>query len=228
MGIVALTRGRDASVRPLETTVGKKAVMAVTGCVLAAFVVVHMAGNLQFFLGREQMNHYAEFLHSRPGLLWSVRIVLLAAVLVHMYTALTLWLLKRKARPEGYVKAARVPPGYASRTMLITGPLLAGYVVYHILHLTLGAAGLPFRELDAYGNLVAGFRIPAVSIAYIAAMLILALHLYHGGWSMLQSLGISHPRYTPWLKRLSAILAIAVSAGFISVPVAILTGLAGS
>jgi succinate dehydrogenase / fumarate reductase cytochrome b subunit len=223
----ALESGPIEKVRAYQTPVGKKAIMAVTGLILTCYVVAHMLGNLQVFLGREQINSYSEFLHSHPGLLWGARVILLAAVLLHIYTGLSLWLLKRKARPDRYVKEAHVPPGYASRTMLFTGPLIGLYVVYHILHLTAGKAGLPFQEGDVYGNLVAGFSIPAVSAVYIAAMTALAFHLYHGIWSMFQSLGVSHPRYTPWLKRLSAAAAIGVAAGFIAVPVAVLAGVVG-
>jgi len=228
MGSIVLESGQDLPVRSYQTSVGKKAVMAVTGSMLTAYVVAHMIGNLQVFLGREQINRYAEFLHAHPGLLWPARIVLLAAVLLHIYTAVSLWLLKRKARPVRYVKESHVPPGYASRTMLFTGPLLGAYVIYHILHLTAGKAGLPFDKQDVYGNLVAGFSIPVVSALYVVAMVALAFHLFHGIWSMFQSLGISHPRYTPLLKRFSAIIAIGVAAGFISVPIAVLTGLVGS
>jgi succinate dehydrogenase / fumarate reductase cytochrome b subunit len=108
--------------------------------------------------------------------------------------------------------------------MLWTGPLIALFVVYHVLHLTLGSIGLPFRELDAFDNVVNGFRIPAVAISYIAFMLVLCLHLYHGLWSMFQSVGVSHPRYTPILKQLSAGFAIFIAAGNISIPVAVWTG----
>ena len=208
-----------------ESSIGKKAVMAVTGAMLGGYALAHMIGNLQVFAGRAQINGYAELLHAHPLLLWIARVVLLAAVGLHIVTALQLWLLKRRARPIAYCKQAQVPPGYASRTMLWTGPLLAAYVVYHVMHLTLGDAGLPFRPLDAYDNVVAGFQIPAVSAAYVAAMLVLSLHLYHGVWSIFQSLGVSHPRYTRLLKRLSAAVAILVGAGFISIPVAVVTGL---
>ncbi len=225
MASTTLELGIGSAVGFYRASIGKKAVMAVTGAMLAGYAVAHMIGNLQVFAGREQINGYAELLHAHPVLLWFARIVLLAAVSLHIITAVQLWLLKRKARPIDYLRTDRVPPGYASRTMLWTGPLLGAYVVYHVLHLTVGAAGLPFRELDAYDNVVLGFQIPAVSIVYIAAMLVLAMHLYHGVWSMLQSVGVSHPRYTPLLKRLSAGLAILVAAGFISIPVAVLTGL---
>ena len=225
MGSAAVECGPETGVRIYQSSVGKKAVMAATGLILTSYVIAHMLGNLQVFLGREQINAYAEFLHSRPALLWAARMVLLASVLVHIYTGLSLWLLKRKARPQRYVKEAHVPAGYASRTMILTGPLIGLYVVYHVLHLTLGKAGLPFDKGDVYGNLVAGFSIPVVSAVYIAAMVALSFHLYHGIWSMLQSVGVSHPRCTPLLKRLSALLAIGVAAGFIAVPAAVLAGL---
>jgi succinate dehydrogenase / fumarate reductase cytochrome b subunit len=225
MGATAVETDGERVVGFYRAPVGKKAVMAATGAILAGYVVAHLLGNLQIFLGRAQINSYAGLLHSHPVLLWIARIVLLSAVTLHIVTALQLWLLNRAARPIGYVRSHRLPPGYASRTMLWTGPLLALYVVYHVMHLTLGDVGLPFRELDAFDNVVNGFRVPAVSAVYIAAMVILAMHLYHGIWSVFQSLGVSHPRYTPWLKRLSAGIAVLVAAGFISIPAAVLAGL---
>ncbi|MGQ9635184.1 MAG: succinate dehydrogenase cytochrome b subunit [Bryobacteraceae bacterium] len=227
MGSAVVESGQQRPVRIFQSPVSKKAVMAVTGLFLTSYVIVHMLGNLQFFMGREQINAYAEFLHSRPAFLWSARVVLLASVLLHIYTGWSLWLLKRKARPQRYIKESHVPAGYASRTMILTGPLIGLYVVYHVLHLTIGKAGLPFDRGDVYGNLLAGFSIPAVSAVYIAAMVALSFHLYHGIWSMFQSMGVSHPRYTPILKRVSAVLAVGVAAGFIAVPAAVLAGLVG-
>jgi len=211
-----------------RTTVGKKAVMAVTGFILFVYVFAHLIGNLQIYLGREQINHYAEFLHSKPLLLWIARLVLFSAVALHITAAFQLWLLKRKARPVGYIKENNPPAGYASRTMIWSGPFIAAFVIFHILHLTTGSLGLPYRELDVYDNLVNGFRLLPVSIFYTIAMALLCLHLYHGLWSMFQSLGVNHPRYTPWLKRLSAALAIFIAAGNISIPIAVLGGWIGS
>ena len=211
-----------------QVPIGKKVLTAATGAMLFAYVLAHLFGNLQIYAGRAQINRYAEFLHSLPGPLWVARLVLLAAVSLHVLTVLQLWLLKRKARPIGYVKGNSVPPGYASRTMLWTGPLIGLFVVYHVLHLTIGSLGLPFRELDAFDNVVNGFRIPAVAISYIAFMLVLCLHLYHGLWSMFQSVGVSHPRYTPILKHLSAGFAIFIAVGNISIPVAVWTGFIGN
>ena len=224
MSSTAVSFGVGRSVRFYQAAIGKKAVMAVTGCILFGYVLAHLLGNLQVYVGRAQINRYSELLHSQPALLWVARIVLLTAVGFHIVTAIQLWLLKRQARPVDYVRYSHVPPGYASRTMLWTGPLIAAYVVYHVMHLTLGSVGLPFRELDAFDNVVGGFLVLPVSIAYIAAMIALSWHLYHGLWSMCQSLGVSHPRYTPLLKRASAGLAILIAAGFISIPAAVLTG----
>jgi succinate dehydrogenase / fumarate reductase cytochrome b subunit len=217
--------GVDRVLRFYRASIGKKAVMAATGFVLCGYVLAHLIGNLQIYLGRDQINRYAELLHAFPAFLWIARLVLLSVVGLHMVTSLQLWLLKRKARPCDYIKYSHVPPGYASRTMLWTGPLIALYIVYHVLHLTTGDIGLPFIPLDAYDNVVGGFLKPAVSIVYILAMLALSMHLYHGLWSMFQSLGVSHPRRTPLIKRCAAGLAIVSAAGFISIPFAVLIGL---
>lgn len=228
MSSTAIGLRMNQAARFYQASIGKKAVMAVTGFILFGYVVGHLAGNLQVYMGREQINSYAEFLHSHPLALWVARIVLLAAVGLHILSSVQLWMLKRKARPVGYVKEDDPPAGYASRTMLWSGPIIAAFVVFHILHLTTGSLGLPFRELDAYDNLVNGFRIVPVSIAYVFAVSLLCLHLYHGVWSMFQSLGISHPRYTPLLKRLAAVFAIAIAIGYISIPVSVMAGFISS
>jgi succinate dehydrogenase / fumarate reductase cytochrome b subunit len=194
--------------------------------------VGHLLGNLQIYSAdRDQVNRYAAFLHdpSRASLLWGVRIVLLLAVGMHIVASLQLWKLKRAARPIGYVKKDDVPSAYAARTMMWSGPIVAAFVVFHVLHLTVGSV-LPLRELgpnspDVRANVIAGFQHPAVAGFYIVAMLMLCLHLYHGLWSMFQSVGLSHPRYTPGLKRFAAVCAILIAAGNISIPIAAMTGL---
>jgi succinate dehydrogenase / fumarate reductase cytochrome b subunit len=148
---------------------------------------------------------------------------------MHIVASLQLWNLKRAARPIGYVKKDDVPSAYAARTMMWSGPIVAAFVVFHVLHLTVGSV-LPVRELgpnspDVRANVIAGFQHPAVAGFYIVAMLMLCLHLYHGLWSMFQSVGLSHPRYTPGLKRFAAICAILIAAGNISIPIAVMTGL---
>jgi succinate dehydrogenase / fumarate reductase, cytochrome b subunit len=210
-----------------QTTVGKKAVMAVTGVMLFGFVVAHLLGNLQIYLSPEKINHYSATLKSHPGLLWSARIGLLIAVMLHIWSSLQLWLLQREARPVSYVKKTNIASTYASRTMMWSGPIILAFLIFHLLHFTFGTVhpGGPFSEHDVYNNVVTGFRVWPVSLFYIVAMIMLCYHLYHGLWSMFQSLGISHPVYTPWLKLGAKVLAILIAAGNISIPVAVIAGL---
>jgi succinate dehydrogenase / fumarate reductase cytochrome b subunit len=208
-----------------ESTIGKKAIMAVTGLILFGFLIAHMLGNLQIFLGPEVMNHYAETLHGNPPLLWSVRTVLLISVVLHIWASVSLWSLKKEARPVAYVKKANVSSTWASRTMMLSGPLVAAFVVFHLLHLTTGTIPLPFIPLHAYENLVTGFSVIPIAILYIVVMVFIGFHLSHGIWSMFQSIGFSHPKYTPMIKTFAAVFAWILIAGFISVPLAVLTGL---
>jgi succinate dehydrogenase / fumarate reductase, cytochrome b subunit len=209
------------------TTVGKKAIMAVTGVVLVGFVIGHMVGNLQVYLGPEAMNHYADFLREflHGAGLWIARAGLLLAASLHVWAATSLTLTSRAARPVGYRELQHRESTYASRTMRWSGPILLLFVVYHLLHLTFGTVHPSFVEGDAYHNFVTGFRSVPVSLAYVAAMLALGLHLYHGTWSMLQSLGLSHPRYNHLRNALATLVAVVVVVGNISFPVAVLTGL---
>jgi succinate dehydrogenase / fumarate reductase cytochrome b subunit len=209
-----------------QTTVGKKAIMAVTGFILFGFVIGHLLGNLQIFEPPEKINHYAAFLRSVPNLLWTARITLLVSVILHIWSSWQLWLLQRAARPISYVKKANLNSTYASRTMLWSGPIVLAFVIFHLLHLTFGTVhpGGPFDEHNVYNNVVTGFQVWPVSLFYIIAMIMLCYHLYHGLWSMFQSLGFSHPVYTPWLQRLAKVVAILIAVGNISIPVAILAG----
>ena len=206
------------------STIGRKIVMAATGVVLFGFVVGHMLGNLQVFLGPEKLNAYAHLLKSMGSLLWVVRIGLLAAVALHAWSATTLTLSNWRARPVGYRQTRYLESTYASRTMVWGGPLLATFIVYHILHLTVGSAHPAFDATDVYANVVRGFSVWPVSAVYIVAMLALGLHLYHGVWSMLQTVGLSHPRYDALRTVFSTVFAVVVAAGNISIPVAVLTG----
>jgi succinate dehydrogenase / fumarate reductase cytochrome b subunit len=219
------------AVRFYEAPLGKKAVMAVTGLILFGYVLGHMLGNLQIFApDPQQINRYAAFLHSSTNFipLWLIRAILFAAVVLHITASIQLTKLKSDARPIGYIKKVDVPASYAARTMMWSGPIIAAFVIFHILHLTAGAV-LPVRETpfgpDVRYNIVSGFQHPAVSIFYIIAMILLCMHLYHGLWSMFQSLGWSHPRYTPKIKKGAAVFAILVAIGFVSVPLAVMTGL---
>jgi succinate dehydrogenase / fumarate reductase cytochrome b subunit len=188
-----------------------------------------LIGNLQIYSpDPAQINRYAHFLHSHDILLWVARCVLLSAVILHITASVQLWLLKQKARPDAYVKKDDVPTSYAARTMVWSGPIIAAFVIFHVLHLTVGSV-LPLHNLadgdmDVRTNVIAGFQNPAVAGFYIIAMALLCMHLYHGLWSMFQSLGVSHPRYTPIIKKFAAAFAWFVAIGNISIPVAVLAG----
>ena len=208
-----------------ESTIGQKAIMAVTGLVLFGFLIAHMLGNLQIFLGPAVMNHYAETLHANAGLLWTVRSVLLLSVILHIWSSIQLSLIKKEARPIGYTKYNPKHSSWASRTMMLSGPIIAAFVVFHLLHLTTGTIHPQFVPLHAYENLVNGFAVVPFALVYIAVMIFIGFHLSHGGWSMFQSVGFSHPRYTPLIKKIAAVIAWVLIAGFISVPVSVLAGL---
>lgn len=230
MGLAAAPPIQRA-VRFYQAPIGKKAVMAVTGIILFIYVLGHLIGNLQIFSPHpEQINEYAAFLHNPnyAALLWGIRAILAASVVLHIVAAVQLWVQKQQARPVGYYKKDDVPAAYAARTMVWSGPIILVFVIFHLLHLTMGAV-LPLQELGPYqpdvrANVVNGFSHPAVAGFYIFAMVLLAMHLYHGLWSMFQSLGYGHPRYTPGLKRLAAWVAVLIGAGYILIPLAVLAG----
>ena len=225
MSAVAVPGAFTRSVSFYSTTVGKKVVMAVTGIILFGFLLGHMAGNLQFFLGPDVINAYAENLRHVPTLLWTARIGLLVAAVLHVASSISLVRIQNAARPVGYVKKTNVGSSYASRTMYWSGPIVLAFLIYHLLHLTFGVVHPNFHHLKAYENLVLGFSNPVVAIAYIISILLLGLHLYHGLWSMFQTLGAAHPRYTPKLKAFAKVFTAIIVLGFISVPIAILAGL---
>jgi succinate dehydrogenase / fumarate reductase cytochrome b subunit len=212
----------------LRSSLGLKIVMALTGIVLFGFVIGHMVGNLQIYLGREAFNHYAELLRAlgHGMLLWVARAGMLVAVTLHIWSAWRLTLMNNAARPVGYRETERRESTYASRTMRWSGVILLFFIVYHLLHLTIGehAVHAQFVHGDAYHNFVTGFQNPLVSGFYILAMLALGLHLYHGAWSFMQTLGLSHPRYNHLRYAFAALITLVILAGNISFPVAVLTG----
>lgn len=210
----------------LRSTIGRKIVMAVTGVVLVGFVVAHMSGNLLVYVGPAAMNEYSEFLHHflHGAGLWIARGVLLLAVALHIWAATSLTLESRAARPEGYRMKEVRESTYASRTMAWSGPILLLFIVYHLLHLTTGTVHPEFVAGDVYRNFINGFKVVPASAFYILAMLALGLHLYHGIWSMLQSLGLSHPRHNHLRKALAVVLTLAVVGVNISFPLAVLAG----
>jgi len=222
--MTAAVPARTGNIRVLrffKSTIGKKAVMAISGIVLFGFVVVHLLGNLQIFLGPDQFNGYARTLRHMPALTWTVRLVLFVMVMLHIWSSLQLAVMKSEARPTGYVKHVSVGSSYAARTMYMSGPIIAAFVVYHLMQFTFGVGGTPYEQFDAYGNVINGFRVPVVAGFYILAIGLLCIHLRHGLWSVFQTLGFHHPRYMPIVKRMAGVVAFLIFWGFISIPIAV-------
>ena len=210
--------------RCYSSTIGKKVAMAVSGCILFLFVAGHLIGNLQIYEGPDKLNRYAVLLRSMPALLWGVRVVLLAMVLLHIWTSIQLAARNIAARPVGYRMKKATGSSYASRTMYWSGPIILAFVIYHLLDFTFGKVNPHYQPGNVYGNVVASFQVIPVAAFYILAMLLLCLHLYHGLWSMFQSLGIAHPRYTPLLRKGAGVVATLIAVGNISIPVAVMAG----
>ena len=215
-----------------RSAVGKKAVMASTGVILFGFVFVHMLGNLKLYLGPEHLNDYAHWLRTvgapavpETGLLWSFRIVLLAAVVLHIWSAYAVTTMSWAARPIAYTGRAYVKASYAARTMRWGGVIILLFVVYHLLHLTWGSAHPEFVANDPYRNVVVGFRVWWVSAFYIFANLALGLHLYHGLWSMFNSLGMTNARFESWRRNFALAFAVVITVGNLSFPIAVLMGI---
>ena len=215
-----------ATVAPafLRSTVGKKVVMAVTGIILFGFTLSHMIGNLQLYQGPEALNHYAKLLRAVPSLLWGARIVLIVSVIAHIVVATQLTLRKREARPVAYAMHDFQRGTYASRTMMWSGPILAFFLIYHLLHLTFGTAHPNFEEGNVYANVVSGFQNVPASVAYILGMLALGFHLQHGAISLFQTLGLKDTRWNGRLETIVMILTYAVVVANISFPIAVLVG----
>jgi len=209
-----------------RTTVGKKMVMAISGVVMVVFLIGHLAGNLLVFRGPEAMDAYAAFLRREIAALWLVRAILLVSVVLHIVAAIQLTLLDRAARPKRYARVEPQAATVASRTMRIGGLAIAAFVVFHLLHLTIGSiTPAPFQEARVFDNVMGGFRIWWVSLIYVVAMIAIGLHLFHGGWSWLRTLGLSRPKAEPLRRPIAAALALALWAGFTCIPLAIYFGL---
>jgi succinate dehydrogenase / fumarate reductase cytochrome b subunit len=208
------------------STIGRKIVMAATGVLLFGFVVAHMAGNLQLYLGPAAMNAYAvllrELLHG--GGLWIARGVLLAAAVLHVWAAVSLTRLDLAARPVDYREWKPAQSTYASRTMRWSGFFLAAFVVYHLLDFTFGTVNPGFEHGNVYGNVVRSFRVLPIAFFYLAAMVILGFHLKHGTLSMLRTLGLSHPRHLELAGRVLTVVVGLTIAANLSFPIAVLAG----
>lgn len=211
--------------RFLGSTLGQKIVMAVTGLILLGFVFAHMLGNLQVYLGPGHLDAYGAALRRMPAVLWAARGVLLLAVLAHAWAA---WAVTRRdwaARPQGYRARQRQASTYAAMTMRWGGVTLALFIVYHLLHFTIGSVHPQFREGAVHHNFVTGFQVWPVSLFYMLAMIALGLHLYHGAFSLLQTLGLNHPRYNALRRTGATLFSLLVVLGNLSFPIAVLAGI---
>ncbi len=214
-----------------RTTIGQKVVVAVTGLILFGFVIGHFLGNLILFVGPEAFIDYGWTLKHNPPLLWGTRITLLVAVVTHIGLTMSLARRNASARPSRYKKAREDQvTSYAARTMVISGPLLAGYILFHIAHFTapgLAFGGAEFDHVNIYANVVSSFNVWWVAAIYVFANAMLGLHLFHGAWSALQSVGAQHPRYDSIRRNLAIGLAVMVAGGNMMIPLAVRGGLVG-
>ncbi len=219
-----------------SSSLGKKYVMAVTGFVMFLFVIGHLAGNLQIFIGAEAINRYGHFLQSNPEIIWPARIILLLMLVLHVWSAVKLSAENKAARPIAYANWQPVGSTYASRTMLMSGIIVFVFIVYHLLHFTaqvqyINGTGKNFVDFvdpekrhDIFKMMVVGFSKPWVSVFYIIGIALLCLHLSHGTSSMFQSIGWKSPAYGPFLDKASRWVAVLIFVGYVSIPVAILLG----
>jgi len=209
-----------------RSAIGKKVVMAITGIIGIGFVLGHVTGNLLIFRGAEAINAYGHFLHGPAGeLLWVVRVVLLGAVILHVVAAYQLTQLSHAARPQGYTKREPQVSTLASRLMRWGGVLLLIFIVFHILHFTTGTIrpGV-FIPGDVYTNVVTSFHVWWVALFYVVAMIFLGLHLYHGAWASVRTIGATNRSPNPLHRQIAAVIAVLVWLGFTIVPVAVWTG----
>lgn len=214
-----------------RSAIGKKMVMALTGIILFGFVVGHLLGNLKLYFGPEKLNEYGVWLRTlgEPAfpnelLLWIARIILLVAVILHIDAATRLTLMNRRARPRDYAVRDEVAASYASRTMRWGGVIVLLFIIYHLLDFTFGTVNPGFEEGNIYRNVVASFSNLWVSVFYIAGNVALGLHLYHGLWSMFQSLGLNNPKFNEWRRHFATAFAVVITAGNVSFPLAVLAG----
>lgn len=216
-----------------RSAVGKKYVMAITGILLMAYVFAHMLGNLKIYLGPTALNEYGEWLRTllepffpRTVFLWLLRIGLLIAFVLHVHAAYAVTIMNRRARPVGYQsKRDYVAANFAARTMRYSGMIVGLFVLYHLADLTWGFANPDYIRGDVYHNVVASFQRWPVSLLYLLANLALGLHLYHGSWSLFQSLGLNNPRFNHWRRYFAVAFAAVVTLGNVTFPTAVLLGI---
>lgn len=211
-----------------NSTIGKKAVMAVTGLIMVAYLITHVAANLTVFQGPGTINAYSAFLHGTGGALWVARLVLIAALVLHVVAAGQLTARRQAARPVAYA-GGREPQvsTFASRTIRWGGVLILVFIIYHIFHFTIGTVHSSFVEGDPFHNVTTGFHSILVVLFYELAMIAVGLHLYHGVWSSGRTLGVSPPSPRPLKRQLALALALIIWAGFAVIPLAVYAGMVG-
>jgi succinate dehydrogenase / fumarate reductase, cytochrome b subunit len=215
---------------------GKKYIMAISGCALFGFVIGHLLGNLQIFLGPEVLNRYGHFLQTTPELIWPARVGLIALVALHIASAVALTAQNRAARPVNYTHYEVVAASYASRTMMMSGLIVFVFIIYHLLHFTIQVPGINFtghdfrvlqdakQRHDIYAMMILGYRQPLVSLFYVVGVGLLCLHLSHGVSSMFQSMGWKNKAYGAFLDKFAIAATIAIFLGYISIPAGVLLG----
>jgi succinate dehydrogenase / fumarate reductase cytochrome b subunit len=215
------------SLKLTDTSIGKKVAMAASGVILIGFALGHLAGNLQVFKSAEAFNTYAEWLHAHPQIIWPTRIAVLFSFGMHILSAWQLWSRNSDARPTPYKKKQDLATNYAAQTMYATGPLFLAFVLFHLGHLTIAPELEMFglSEHNPFANLVSGFQVWWIAAGYMVGVLALGVHLRHGLWSMFQTLGASHPKYDRYRAWVANAIAIAITAGFLSIPVGVMAGL---
>jgi len=216
-----------------RSSIAKKALMAVTGAVWIGYLALHMWGNVHIFQGQSEFNHYAEFLRevgepvfSYAQVLWIIRIVIGLSLVVHMVSAWDLYQQARHARTGNYAVKRVVQANYASRFMRIGGVVIILFVIFHLAQFTWVA--LPETALtprvNPYANVVIGFSNPVTVLFYLLALASLSLHLFHGVWSMFQTLGFNSRRFDGFFRGLAVLTALVIPLGFATVPLAVMFG----
>lgn len=208
-----------------RSSIGLKAIMAVTGLIMVGYLITHVAANLLVFRGPELINRYSAVLHSQPAFLWSARAVLIVALIAHVLSAIVLTQRERRARPVGYARWSPQASTFASRTIRWGGLVILFFLVWHILQFTTGTVRpAAFVEGDPHGNVVRAFQVPWVVALYVVAMAAVGLHLFHGTWSAFRSLGLVKPSEHALRHRTSLIVAGLIWLGFTIIPLAIFAG----
>lgn len=207
-----------------SSSIGSKMVMAITGLGIWLFLVAHLLGNLTLYFGAETFNGYAELLASKPALVWLVRIGLLVAFPLHIYSAIRASLQNQAARPQGYAYNRLVPARYAAKSMMLSGATILAFLLFHLAHFTWQVVGPMPATHDPYQMVVLGFQNPAIVIFYLAGQFLLAGHLSHGLYGMWQHLGVAGPRFTKVAYRAALVVGYGLCAAFASIPIAVFLG----